>query len=180
MAITKKNIDFDVYERETKESRVDWGKAAKDITTTFEKIRDDRKTRKDALQKSFDDQQAILNDIGEYDNQTLQTTVINMGFQNGEQLAGWKKDLEDGRLKPRDYQANINRQKAGVTLVKRNAEAWDTTYTKWAARLGKGNGGGAMEEYNGNSLKGFGSMNNIAIEGDSSGNPVMYRKKNEE
>ena len=28
MAITKKDIDFDVYERETKEHRVDWGQAA--------------------------------------------------------------------------------------------------------------------------------------------------------
>jgi hypothetical protein len=175
MAITKKNIDFDVYERETKESRVDWGKAAKDITTTFEKIRDDRQTRKDEIQKSVDDQQTILNEIGEYDNQTLQTTMINSGFQGGQQLTFWNNELKAGRLTPRELQERINKQKAGFTLVKKNAEAFDTTFAEWTARLGKGNGGGAMEEYNGNSLKGFASMNNIAIETDSSGNLVMYR-----
>ena len=47
MAIpSKKEIDFDVYQRQDPASTVDWGKAAKDITTTFQGIRDTRQAKK--------------------------------------------------------------------------------------------------------------------------------------
>lgn len=58
MAIpSKKEIDFDVYQRQDPASTVDWGKAAKDITTTFQGIRDTRQAKKDAIEKSYQDQQ---------------------------------------------------------------------------------------------------------------------------
>jgi len=44
---SKKQIDFDVYERANPESQVDWSQAAKDITDKFETIRDDSQPRKD-------------------------------------------------------------------------------------------------------------------------------------
>ena len=51
MAIpSKKEIDFDVYQRQDPASTVDWGKAAKDITKTFEGIRDTRQAKKDAIE----------------------------------------------------------------------------------------------------------------------------------
>ena len=80
MAIpSKKEIDFDVYQRQDPASTVDWGKAAKDITTTFEGIRDTRQAKKDAIEKSYQDQQTALQDIGEYDNPTIQQFVMNGG-----------------------------------------------------------------------------------------------------
>ena len=38
----KKNIDFDVYERQDPASTVDWGKAAKDIADSFQGVVDER------------------------------------------------------------------------------------------------------------------------------------------
>ena len=41
--MAKRNIDFEVYERQDPSSQVDWSKAAADITKTFTDIRDDKK-----------------------------------------------------------------------------------------------------------------------------------------
>ena len=61
--MAKKDIDFDVYQKANPESQVDWAKAAKDITQTFETIRDDRQTRKDEIERLFRERQEQLNEV---------------------------------------------------------------------------------------------------------------------
>jgi len=56
----KKNIDFDVYERQDPTSTVDWAGAAADITKTFATIRDTRQARKDDLEKTLQNRRLPL------------------------------------------------------------------------------------------------------------------------
>ena len=88
--MAKKDIDFDVYQKANPESQVDWAKAAKDITQTFETIRDDRQTRKDELLKSYQEQQEALNDLGEYDSPTTQQLVMNAGTDAAEKMTNYR------------------------------------------------------------------------------------------
>ena len=100
--MAKKNIDFNVYERANPDYFVDWGKAAADITKTFETIRDDRQRRKDELDEAYRARQEELNDIGEYENPTLQQRAIEAYDSASQQLANHQDLMKRGLIKPRD------------------------------------------------------------------------------
>lgn len=61
---SKSKINFDVYERADPESQIDWVEQAKKITGVMESIRDERQIKKAEIEKSFQDQQTALQDIG--------------------------------------------------------------------------------------------------------------------
>ena len=135
MAIpSKKEIDFDVYQRQDPASTVDWGKAAKDITTTFEGIRDTRQAKKDAIEKSYQDQQTALQDIGEYDNPTIQQFVMNGGQDAANKEQEFYNLVKRGLAKPADYTMFQHNLKTGFDLVKKNAEQFDNTFKEYTTR----------------------------------------------
>ena len=85
----KKTIDFDVYERQDKESQIDWSKVGADITKAFGDVATERQAKKDAIQKSFTDQQAAAADMGEYNDVTIQQYAIN----GGQKIANYNQDM---------------------------------------------------------------------------------------
>ena len=103
MAIpSKKNINFDVYERQDPKTQVDWGAQASKITKTFEGIRDERQGRKDLLEKNIEEQRVALNDIGEYDSKTLRQVALDSSQQSADELARKADLMRRGILKPND------------------------------------------------------------------------------
>ena len=177
----KDKIDFDVYERADPASQVDWGKAAKDITTTFERIRDTRQTKKDAIQKSFQDQQTALNDIGEYDNPTIAQLVMNGGQDVSNKLLDVKNLVERGLMKPSDATMWQHNAKTGFDLVKKNALQFDTTFQEYTKRVQETGPNGFQlsapgEVWFAKQLEGFANMNNMSLQADQeTGNIVMLR-----
>ena len=180
MAIpSKKEIDFDVYQRQDPASTVDWGKAAKDITTTFEGIRDTRQAKKDAIEKSYQDQQTALQDIGEYDNPTIQQFVMNGGQDAANKEQEFYNLVKRGLAKPADYTMFQHNLKTGFDLVKKNAEQFDNTFKEYTTRVQDGTGAPG-EQWIAEQLEGFANMNNMSLQADpETGDMIMLRTDDE-
>ena len=180
MAIpSKKEIDFDVYQRQDPASTVDWGKAAKDITKTFEGIRDTRQAKKDAIEKSYQDQQKTLQDIGEYDNPTIQQFVMNGGQDAANKEQEFYNLVKRGLAKPADYTMFQHNLKTGFDLVKKNAEQFDNTFKEYTTRVQDGTGAPG-EQWIAEQLEGFANMNNMSLQADpETGDMVMLRTDDE-
>ncbi len=117
----KKDIDFDVYEKQDPESVVNWGAEAKKITDTMQKVVDTREEKKAAITKSFQDQQTELQDIGEYENQTIQQFVMNGGQDVANKALDIQNLVERGLMKPSDATMWQHNATTGFKQVKNNA-----------------------------------------------------------
>jgi hypothetical protein len=173
----KKNIDFDVYERQDPTSTVDWGKAAADITQTFAGIRDKRQARKDDLEKNITEQQAALNDIGEYDSPTLRQVALDSSQQSADELAIKADQMRRGLLRPNDLMKFKSNQSAGWTQFKNNAEAWDGKFKEFATRTNEGLNSSAEREL-AEMVSTFGNLKNMKFLTDDDGN-MAYARVNE-
>tara|TARA_Y100000004_G_scaffold195156_1_gene261488 strand:- start:5006 stop:6871 length:1866 start_codon:yes stop_codon:yes gene_type:complete len=160
--MAKKNIDFNVYERANPDYFVDWGKAAADITKTFETIRDDRQRRKDELDEAYRARQEELNDIGEYENPTLQQRAIEAYDSASQQLANHQDLMKRGLIKPRDNTLFQHNVKTGFELFKKNATYYDAAFTEYANRTADDDNA-LQERYMANGLKGFIDLNNTQL-----------------
>ena len=171
----KKNIDFDVYERQDPASTVDWGKAAKDIADSFQGVVDEREKRKGEIEKAYQDQQQALNDIGEYDNPTIQQFVMNGGQDAANKNLDFYNLMKRGLVKPEDYEMFQHNQKTGFDLMKKNAANFDKKFQEYTARVQDGTGAPG-EEWIGKQLEGFAKLNNMQLESDpQTGNMVMLK-----
>ena len=132
--VRRRNLDFDTYERANPESFVDWGQAARDITQTFKDIRDDRKSRKDAIEKGYRERQEALNDIEFYDNPTLQQTAIQASQNASEKLANFNDLMKRGEVSVTDYNLFEHNVKTGFELFQKNALAFDAAFKEYAER----------------------------------------------
>lgn len=161
----KKTIDFDVYERQDKESQINWGKVGADITKAFSDVATERQAKKDAIQKSFNDQQAAAADMGEYNDVTIQQYAIN----GGQKIANYNQDMynlvQKGIIKPSEYTKFTNNVTANLKLVKANAKSYDDAFKLYTDRT-QNNENAALERYQAGMLEGFASLNNLELDWD--------------
>ena len=172
---TKQKIDFDVYEKANPEAQVNWTEQTQKLTSTIEGIRDERQGRKDAIEKSFQDQQAALNDIGEYDNVTMQQMVMNGAQDGANKLTDFNNLVKRGLAKPSEYKMFQHNQKTGFDLLKKNAASFDKTFTEYSERT-TGNLNAPQEIWMAKQLEGFANINNLQVQTDpETGNVVQLR-----
>tara|TARA_R110000787_G_scaffold10346_1_gene35195 strand:- start:107 stop:2260 length:2154 start_codon:yes stop_codon:yes gene_type:complete len=164
--MAKKNINFEVYERQDPSSQVDWSKAAADITKTFTDIRDDRKERKDEINQQFLDTQDVLNDLGEYENQTMQEFVMNTGNDAANKLYDFNNLVKRGLAKPADQSMFTHNLKTDMTLLKKNATNFDNAFKAYSERTQLGENA-AAEEFWAGQIEGFANINNLRGEANS-------------
>ena len=175
MAIpSKKNINFDVYERQDPKTQVDWGAQASKITKTFEGIRDERQGRKDLLEKNIEEQRVALNDIGEYDSQTLRQVALKSSQQSADELARKADLMRRGIIKPNDLMKFKSNQSAGWTLFKNNAEQWDSKFQELTTRTNDGLNSKAEREL-AELTSSFGNLKNMSFLTDDDGNMAYAR-----
>ena len=179
---SKSKINFDVYERADPESQIDWVKQAKKITGVMESIRDERQTKKAEIEKSFQDQQTALQDIGEYDNPTIQQFVMNGGQDVSNKLLDVKNLVQRGLMKPSDATMWQHNATTGFDLLKKNATQYDKTFQEYTTRMQEKMEGSNLsvgspyEVWMGKQLEGFANMNNMSLEADpETGNMVMLK-----
>ena len=179
MAIpSKRNIDFDVYERQDPKTQVDWGAQASKITKTFEGIRDERQGRKDLLEKNIEEQRVALNDIGEYDSQTLRQVALDSSQQSADKLARQAALMRAGKIKPNDLMKFKSNQSAGWTLFKKNAEQWDSKFQELTKRTNENLNSKAEREL-AELTSSFGNLKNMQFLTDDDGN-MAYTRTDEE
>ena len=175
MAIpSKKNINFDVYERQDPTTQVDWGAQASKITKTFEGIRDERQGRKDLLEKNIEEQRVALNDIGEYDSQTLRQVALDSSQQSADKLARQAALMRAGKIKPNDLMKFKSNQSAGWTQFKNNAEQWDSKFQELTTRTNDGLNSKAEREL-AELTSSFGNLKNMQFLTDDDGNMAYAR-----
>ena len=179
---SKSKINFDVYQRADPESQIDWGEQAKKITGVMEGIRDERQTKKAQIEKSFQDQQTALQDIGEYDNPTIQQFVMNGGQDVSNKLLDVKNLVERGLMKPSDATMWQHNATTGFDLLKKNATQYDKTFQEYTTRMQEKmensnlSVGSPYEVWMGKQLEGFAKMNNMSLQADpETGNMVMLK-----
>ena len=173
---SKKNINFDVYERQDPTTQVDWGAQASKITKTFEGIRDERQGRKDLLEKNIEEQRVALNDIGEYDSQTLRQVALDSSQQSADELARKAALMRAGKIKPNDLMKFKSNQSAGWTQFKNNAENWNAKFVEYTERMqGDPPPGSQLEMQLAQSLEGFGNLKNLKFLTDDDGNMAYAR-----
>ena len=162
---TKKSIDFDVYERANPEAAIDWGKQAKTISDAFQGVADERAKKKAAIEQSFNEQQAKLNELGEYDNPTAQEIVMNAGQDGAQKLMDVKNLVKRGILKPSEATMFQQNQLNGFNLLKKNMGSFDKTFQEYTKRLQDGTGAPG-EEWLAKQLEGFASLNGKSVQTD--------------
>lgn len=179
---SKSKINFDVYERADPESQIDWVEQAKKITGVMESIRDERQIKKAEIEKSFQDQQTALQDIGEYDNPTIQQFVMNGGQDVSNKLLDVKNLVERGLMKPSDATMWQHNATTGFDLLKKNATQYDKTFQEYTTRMQEKMEGSNLsvgspyEVWMGKQLEGFAKMNNMSLQADpETGNMVMLK-----
>lgn len=173
---SKKNINFNVYERQDPSTQVDWGAQASKITKTFEGIRDERQGRKDLLEKNIEEQRVALNDIGEYDSQTLRQVALDSSQQSADKLARQAALMRAGKIKPNDLMKFKSNQSAGWTQFKNNAENWNAKFVEYTERMqGDPPPGSQLEMQLAQSLEGFGNLKNLKFLTDDDGNMAYAR-----
>ena len=171
---SKKNINFDVYERQDPKTQVDWGAQATKITETFEGIRDERQGRKDLLEKNIEEQRVALNDIGEYDSQTLRQVALDSSQQSADKLARQAALMRAGKIKPNDLMKFKSNQSAGWTQFKNNAEQWDSKFQELTKRTDDGLNSKAEREL-AELTSSFGNLKNMQFLTDDDGNMAYAR-----
>jgi hypothetical protein len=173
---SKKNIDFNVYERQDPTTQVDWGAQATKITETFEGIRDERQGRKDLLEKNIEEQRVALNDIGEYDSQNLRQLALKSSQQSAEELARKAALMRAGKIKPNELMQFKSNQSAGWTLFKKNAESWNGKFVEYTERMNAVPPlSSKLEQQLAQSLAGFGNLENMSYLTDDDGNMSYVR-----
>ena len=170
----KKNIDFDVYERQDPTTTVDWAGAAADITKTFATIRDTRQARKDDLEKNIEEQRIALNDIGQYDSPTLRQVALDSSQQNADKLAMKADQMRRGLLRPNDLMKFKSNQSSGWTQFKNNAEGWDKKFQEFSTRTTDGLNSSAEREL-AEMVSTFGNLKNMKFLTDDDGNMSYAR-----
>ena len=181
MAIpSKRNIDFDVYERQDPTTQVDWGAQATKITKKFEGIRDERQGRKDLLEKNIEEQRVALNDIGEYDSQNLRQLALKSSQQSADMLTRKAELMRNGKIKPNELMQFKSNQSAGWTLFKKNAENWNGKFVEYTERMNAVPPlSSKLEQQLAQSLAGFGNLENMSYLADDDGN-MSYVRTDEE
>ena len=164
--MAKRNINFEVYERQDPSSQVDWSKAAADITKTFTDIRDDRKERKDEINQQFLNTQDVLNDLGEYENQTMQEFVMNASNDGANKLYDFNNLVKRGLANPADQSMFTHNLKTDMKLLKKNATNFDNAFKAYAERTQLGENADA-EEFFAGQIEGFANINNLRGETNS-------------
>jgi len=172
---TKQKIDFDVYKEANPESQVNWAEQANKLTTVVEGIRNERQGRKDAIEKSFQDQETALNDIGEYDNATMQQMVMNGAQDGANKSVDFNNLVKRGLAKSSEYKMSLHNQRTGFDLLKKNATNFDKSFTEYSERTNK-NLNAPQEIWMAKQLEGFANINNLQVQTDpETGNVVQLR-----
>lgn len=179
---SKAKIDFDVYQKADPASQINFGEEAKVISDAFKNVAKEREGKKAALEKAFQDQQAALNDLGEYDNPTAQQVVMNAGQDGANKLLDMKNMMKRGLVKPADVTMFQQNQLNGFNLLKKNMGNFDKTFQEYTTRLQENmegsdlSQGAPAEQWLAKQLEGFANMNNVSVQTDpETGNVSMLR-----
>ena len=105
-------------EKSVVDNNIDWGTVASKVTTELETIRDDRQTRKDAIDEATNSMMNELAKGEDINNATLSTALIDGGQSASEALQIQVNLMKKGLIKPKDYKVFLQKQQNAYTNLK--------------------------------------------------------------
>ena len=120
-------------EKSVVDNNIDWGTVASKVTTELETIRDERQTRKDAIDEATN---SMMNELAKgenINNATLSTALIDGGQSASEALQIQVNLMKKGLIKPKDYKIFLQKQQNAYTNLKNVVQNWD----KWETKSGE-------------------------------------------
>ena len=154
-------VDSDQYvyrqERDMEKTQVDWSQIAKDVTSTVEKIRDDRQEQKNELAKVQRDTMITLADYDQYDAEALNKTIIGGAHNASNYLVMLNDQMRSGQISPTDYMMGAQGITDNFAQLKTATKNWDSHYKAAALRVQEGTSNIAEQAWN-QTLSSFGNL----------------------
>jgi len=153
-------------EKSVVDNNIDWGTVASKVTTELETIRDERQTRKDAIDEATNSMMNELAKGEDINNATLSTALIDGGQSASEALQIQVDLMKKGLIKPKDYKVFLQKQQNAYTNLKNVVQNWDKWETKSNERLAQDPNSGliiasVLERDFNESTSAFGNMENV-------------------
>ena len=154
---------YSIYQQRDLESEmVDWGSIAQDINKGIQGVMADREARKDAIAKNTQDALDKLSEVQDVDNQDIQSLLIGGSDNSKKALMEANYLLKNGLMTEKDYALVVQQQKSGYSALNNLAKNADAKYKEAMTRLADGDSS-AIEDWNNNTLLGFGNLKNTQL-----------------
>ena len=159
---------YSIYQQRDLESEmVDWGAIAVDINAGIKGVMAEREARKDAITKNTQEALDKLSEVQDVDNTDIQSLLIDGSDNSKKALMEANYLLKNGLMTEKDYALIVQQQKSGYSALNNLAKNADAKYkeamTRLAADCAKGPCSSAIEEWNNNTLLGFGNLKNTKL-----------------
>tara|TARA_R110002110_G_scaffold85373_3_gene222060 strand:+ start:2862 stop:4763 length:1902 start_codon:yes stop_codon:yes gene_type:complete len=162
----KRDINFDTYVAPKEGTRINWFKQGQVIKDAFDGVAKDRTQRKEALQTEYDTALTEINEIENYDDQTMQDMAIDGVNNSANVMYDAKQRLENGKMRPADYSKFVNNIRAGQTMFRKLAGEWQTDFKRYTNRMQGADGfeqSSTLEQYIGKRMESFGNLKGMQI-----------------
>jgi len=158
------NPELYVYRqsRDLSKTQVDWDKIAGDLSTEMETIRDERAAARKQIEDDTTAVQKSLNDLPVYENETANTKIQEMAYQESKVLETQWNLVQSGDIKVKDYLRTKQLIKDNLSSFQGAMDSFDEHFQQAQQRItdGKAHFG---DIYNNKSLAGFGSLQNLEV-----------------
>lgn len=159
---TKRDIDFDVYEKQDPNVGVNWAQEAQNITKAFTDVATQRQKRKDEIDADTKANLDKLNELDSYDNQTLMNMTIDGTNNAANVIYEAEQRMKRGELRPQDFQKIKQNISSGFTQFQKNAKQWESDFAEFQKRMGE-DASSSLEQYLGERAEAFGNLKNLQL-----------------
>ncbi|QDP54094.1 MAG: hypothetical protein GOVbin1629_30 [Prokaryotic dsDNA virus sp.] len=157
-------VDTDKYvyrkERDMTKTQVDWNAVTTGLTDTINKIRDDRESRKAEIEKKTRETMNQLQDLEQYDNQSLNSKIIGMGGEAGNYIQSQNDLMRRGLISPSEFLQNTQNVQDNFKNVKNAFAKFDKDFQNAQLRV-QNNESNIAEQYEMEGIAGFGNLANM-------------------
>ena len=158
------NPELYVYRqsRDLSKTQVDWDKIASDLSTEMKTIRDERATERQQIEDDTTAVQKSLNDLPVYENETANTKIQEMAYQESKVLETQWNLVQSGDIKVKDYLRTKQLIKDNLSSFQGAMNSFDEHFIEAQKRITDGEAHFG-DIYNNKSLAGFGSLQNLEV-----------------
>jgi hypothetical protein len=123
------------------ENIVDWAALSDKFSTELKDVEEKRQLERDALDKMALDNTVLVSSYTPGKDQTLNEMVLR-GIDDAKgKISNWNKDLNAGKLKPREYRTRMNNIKEYWGVMANNAKSYDQRIADVITRQQEGTSG---------------------------------------
>lgn len=173
-------VDTDQYvyrkERDMTKTQVDWDAVTTGLTDTINEIRDDRESRKAEIEKTTRERMNQLQELEQYDNQSLNSKIIGMSSESGNFIQSQNDLMRRGLISPSEFLQTTQNVADQFKNVKNAFTKFDKDFQNAQLRV-QNNESNIAEQYEMEGIAGFGNLANMDYYVNPTTGTVSFVKK---